>query len=282
MLSSPTVVGSTVYVGSSDHHLWALNAATGAVRWKVSTGAAVRSSPTVAGNLVVFGSDDGTVRAVDRRTGKVTWARHTGGPVESKPSVSGATVVVTSDDGIVYALSLATGRLKWLRDTGDPLPAAATISNNRVYVGGYSRVLYSLNLSNGRTVWQTDLPTSQYVAPLVHDGKVIVGLSDYGDCDVDGFAGYRALSIDDGAKVWETTGLGCDFGHSAAVAGGGAIYVGSALGQLTKIDPETGSTLATFTTKSWILGAPVVSGRTVYFTTDDQHVYAVSTRPADG
>lgn len=37
VVSTPAVVGDTAYVGSNDHHLYALNVATGAVRWKFST-----------------------------------------------------------------------------------------------------------------------------------------------------------------------------------------------------------------------------------------------------
>src|SRR5690242_10275978 len=55
VFSSPAVVDGTVFVGSSDHSVYALDAATGALRWRARIGGAVNSSPAVA---------DGTVFAV--------------------------------------------------------------------------------------------------------------------------------------------------------------------------------------------------------------------------
>jgi outer membrane protein assembly factor BamB len=57
-LSSPTVVGGIVYVGSGDQHVYALDAATGAVRWSFATGDVVHASPAVSGGVVFIGSWD--------------------------------------------------------------------------------------------------------------------------------------------------------------------------------------------------------------------------------
>jgi hypothetical protein len=51
--SSPAVVGGTVYFGSADDSLYAVNATTGAKVWSFKTGAAITdSSPAVSGGLV--------------------------------------------------------------------------------------------------------------------------------------------------------------------------------------------------------------------------------------
>ena len=59
--SSPAVAGSTVYIGSDDHKVYALDAATGHVRWTYTTGSQVHSSPAVAGGAIYIGSEDYTV-----------------------------------------------------------------------------------------------------------------------------------------------------------------------------------------------------------------------------
>ena len=48
VISSPAVAGGTVYVGSSDGHIYAVDRATGAERWKFATRGPVHSSPAVA------------------------------------------------------------------------------------------------------------------------------------------------------------------------------------------------------------------------------------------
>jgi outer membrane protein assembly factor BamB len=43
----------------------ALDAATGRLRWRYTTGSNVDSSPAAAGGTIYVGSDDGTVYALD-------------------------------------------------------------------------------------------------------------------------------------------------------------------------------------------------------------------------
>jgi outer membrane protein assembly factor BamB len=57
-ISSPTVVDGVVYFGSGDNHVYAFDAATGALNWKFKTGNVVHASPTVVNGVVFIGSFD--------------------------------------------------------------------------------------------------------------------------------------------------------------------------------------------------------------------------------
>ena len=59
------MAGGTVYIGSFDHKVYALDAATGHLRWAYTTGNIVISSPAVAGGTVYIGSEDHKVYALD-------------------------------------------------------------------------------------------------------------------------------------------------------------------------------------------------------------------------
>ena len=65
--SSPAVgLDGTIYVGSDDNHLYAINPSDGSVKWRINLGADVRSSPTVgADGTVYIGSDDNKVFAIN-------------------------------------------------------------------------------------------------------------------------------------------------------------------------------------------------------------------------
>ena len=104
--SSPAVAGGTVYVGSNDGHLYAIDAETGQQQWQFETGDDVSSSPAVAGGTVYVGSYDGHLYAIDAETGQQQWQFETWtwGDVRSSPAVAGGTVYVGSDDGHLYAL----------------------------------------------------------------------------------------------------------------------------------------------------------------------------------
>jgi outer membrane protein assembly factor BamB len=70
---SPAVVGDRVYVGSSDHKFYAINAQTGKVVWSFIAGDEVFSSPCVWSGMVYFGSDDGVFYCLDASTGELIW-----------------------------------------------------------------------------------------------------------------------------------------------------------------------------------------------------------------
>jgi eukaryotic-like serine/threonine-protein kinase len=55
VISSPTVVNDTAYVGSTDHNLYAIDLETGTQKWKFETKGRITSSPAVAGSKVYFG-----------------------------------------------------------------------------------------------------------------------------------------------------------------------------------------------------------------------------------
>lgn len=64
VLSSPAVVDNTVYIGSWDNSVYALNAADGTEQWTYETGDDVFSSPAAIDDTVYIGNEDGTVYAL--------------------------------------------------------------------------------------------------------------------------------------------------------------------------------------------------------------------------
>lgn len=61
--SPPTVAGDTIYFGSLDNYLYALDANTRQIRWQYETGGGILTSPAVADGVVYFTSRDGYVYA---------------------------------------------------------------------------------------------------------------------------------------------------------------------------------------------------------------------------
>ena len=71
--------GPTVYVGSYDRNLYALDARTGAVRWTARAGGRISGGPTVVGRIVYFADlDSKSSYGVGAATGKLVFKRNTG------------------------------------------------------------------------------------------------------------------------------------------------------------------------------------------------------------
>ena len=140
----------TLYVGSFDSKLYALDAKTGVPRWTFQTRDHIYSSPALSEDTVYIVSTDGSVYAVDASTGKQRWRYDTGDPVRSSPVLGkdpggGEILYVGSSDGRLYSLDAETGKRRWSYDTtpGDPilrdrndLNGSPALGTRGVYIGG--------------------------------------------------------------------------------------------------------------------------------------------------
>ena len=150
---SAAIHEGTVYVGSDNGKVYALDLATGTKIWEYSTGGKVRCSPAVADGVVVFGSDDHTFYALDAGTGVKKWKFVTGDIVRAAPAIVGDKVVFGSWDHCVYALNMTDGTQAWKYATSHSINAAPAVYDGRVFVGGGDWVLYALDMNTGSLDW---------------------------------------------------------------------------------------------------------------------------------
>ena len=124
MTSNPIIRGNTVYLQDSTSSVYALDARSGAMRWKHSLDAP-NDGPNglaVSGSRL-YGATDTTAFALDATTGRRLWGRRLTGRFEQfvgiAPIVDRGRVYVSTQGfppggrGVVYALSAATGRIVW-------------------------------------------------------------------------------------------------------------------------------------------------------------------------
>jgi eukaryotic-like serine/threonine-protein kinase len=142
--SSAAVSDGTVYVGSNDHYVYALNTEDGRLKWKYKTEYTIMSSPAVSDGIIYIGSSDNYVYALNAEDGRLKWKYKTGYVVQSSPAVSDGTVYIGSGDKFLYALDTGTGALKWKYETGDKIQSSSpAVSNGAVYIGSWDGYLYA-------------------------------------------------------------------------------------------------------------------------------------------
>ena len=138
---SPTpciAVGDSVFLGSTDECVYALNGATGAVQWKYYAGAAFRSAPAYWNGRVLAGCDDGWLYCLSASDGKLLWRLR--GAVAGRKQVAFESVIspwpvrhgLAADNGQVYftaglisgqgidafAVDAKTGQVTWRTPVG--------------------------------------------------------------------------------------------------------------------------------------------------------------------
>ncbi len=188
--SSPSVAGGTVYVGSGyvssssivpqpKGYLYALDAATGKLKWEYQTGHVADSSPAVDNGSVYFGSDG--IYALDTKTGKLKWKYDTVGEISSPLVISYGNLYYSdfcsgapADKRCVYALD-TNSKLKWKHEGGSELLA----SDNLVFIvtGGNDGYVHALDASSGNIKWsyQIGSPDPLFVSNGILYLKAIPG-----------------------------------------------------------------------------------------------------------
>lgn len=106
---------SRVFVGSSDHGLYALRAGDGSTIWRYETANMVQSEPLYDAEMdyVYFGSNDGALYAVRAATGALVYRFDTGAEVSRKPVRVGETLVFANAADYLFAIDRRTGRSLW-------------------------------------------------------------------------------------------------------------------------------------------------------------------------
>lgn len=186
--SSPLVHDGKVYFGSSDGHVYALDAATGRQAWAHDAGDPVHSSPTYAGGRILVGTWGTKVLALNATTGARVWEFQGGAEhkksimlgVAAAPSSDGRTVYVGARDGFFYALDLATGAPRWKYDAaGSWVLSTAAIDAERVYFGTSDTGLFvALDKRDGRELYRADTRVWTYASsPIVGETVFTASMS---------------------------------------------------------------------------------------------------------
>ncbi len=191
-LSSPAVWNGTVYFGSGDGDIYALDAGTGTVKWKFQTGDVVHASPAIADGALFIGSWDSFFYALDAATGKEKWRFKTGEDheisnqvgIQSSAAVMDGIVYFGCRDSNFYALDAATGEKQWVfNNKGSWVITSPAVQNGTVYFAtSDSAMFYALDAKSGAPVFSLKFKWPMFSSPAIaanmlymgtHEGKLI-------------------------------------------------------------------------------------------------------------
>jgi glucose dehydrogenase len=299
IISSPAVTSDAVYIGSSDHFLYAVDRNTGVEKWKFKTDGRITSSPAVVGGCVYFTSYDGNAYAVDAATGSQKWkfalpgerrfaATHLHGSAPnaetmpdpfdfylSSPVVVNDTVYLGSGDTYVYALEAATGQLKWKFKTGDVVHASPAISDGRLFIGSWDSYFYSLDAATGKEFWrfktgedheihnQVGIQSSASIA----DGIVYFGCRD---------SNFYAVDAATGKERWRFNNKGSWVIGSPAVSGGKVYFGTSDTALFYALDAKSGAQIFSLGFHGWpLFSSPAIAGDDAYLGSHEGKIFAI-------
>jgi outer membrane protein assembly factor BamB len=216
----------TIYIGADDGRVYAINGATGVIRWAVTVQSeGIDSSAAIGVDGTVYVGAGESVVALDPATGAEKWRFATTGDVESSPTIGpDGTLYVGSDDARVYALDSRTGALKWyftFPDESDTDSSPALGADGTVYIGSDKGTLYALDGRTGNLKWSFVAVGEISGAPaLGPDGTVYVSALNLAKTEAKAYA----LDGASGILRWVKS-LPSDSKASVALAVDGTVYV---------------------------------------------------------
>ena len=284
--------------------------------WTFRTEDQIRSSPVVGQDTVFVGSYDGKVYALELANGTERWSFDTGNAVEAPALLVEDSLYVGSLDGTLYALKAKNGKQRWIYATENRIMGSAnwarTREGERILVGSYDNRLHCLESGSGKVAWT--FLTDHYIngAPAIYSSGAQI-LTVFGGCDMllhlvsveNGLeltaveagsfiaasvavAGYQAffgnydgallcVDLSQARILWEYVDeeVRAPFFSSPAV-NEDRVVAGSRDGRLHCVDRSSGQMLWTFPTGGEIDSSPVICGDKVVFGSADGRIYLLN------
>lgn len=212
-LFSTAAVAKEVVCFGGNGKIYGLNIATGKPAWTQPAGGFFQSRATTDGNTFYLGGWDNTVYALDAASGDIRWTAKMGvdrdrkldqiySPAISSPVVADGRCYICSMDGILHALNAKTGKEIWttFAPTGaDPFGYSTPVQiGNRLYLAGLGKSgdVYCLDTADGHIVWRVSTGQIIYDSSLrlAPDGKsfAIMGLRGH----------VSVLDTQTGSRLW--------------------------------------------------------------------------------
>jgi outer membrane protein assembly factor BamB len=272
--SSPAIANNTVYIGSGDQNVYALDAATGALKWTFATGDVVHASPAIADGTVYIGSWDRNVYAIDAASGREKWRYTTGNDtviynqigIASSAAIANGVVYVGGRDGKFHAVDAKTGAQKFVHNNnGGWTIGSPAVKNGVVYFSTSDGTRFkALDGATGAVRIDLRSMAVSFSSPALAGDVAFYGTSD---------GWLNAVNVKDGAFVgrFQTDGSkqnGAQYTDSTGRMNTSRMYPDRTLDGMM-IGMRTMMTLGS------VLSSPVVAGGVVYFGSTDGNLYAV-------
>lgn len=272
----------TVFVTTGFGEIFALEATSGATRWRQKLDAPLTAAPTVDGNLVYVVSRDSQAWAINTKTGRIQW-QLPGTPSPSVvsggsgPAVASRLVVFPFGSGELSGALKNSGIRVWgssvagkrrgvaysnVSDvTGDPV-----IDDGVIFAANQSGRTVAIKLSSGERLWTAN---EGAYGPVWPSGDSVFLISDQNE--------LLRLDRETGARIWgvelpyytrrKLTKRDGIYSHYGPMLAGGRLVVASGDGELRSYDPASGALVDTTPLKGGAASAPAIVNGTLYVVT---------------
>ncbi len=270
-------LGDYVFVGSVGGYVYAWEAQTGKLRWRLKGGGMFKSSLCAFENRLYIGNTDNLLRCIDAETGRVVWRKNTGRDLDSSPCVVDNKLYIAGENGHLRCLNPRTGKQLWKKFVGGIGPGTVlgsngsetspAVANNEAYVATYDGILYSFNATSGALRWKAKTHDDTDASAVIYDDFVYA-------CAEEKAPYLYCFAREDGRLIWRYDGNRRGYYSTPAIADG-RVWVGAEDQNLHCVDARSGKGLWTFKTGGGVWSSPCVVDGKVVFGSRDGHLYCI-------
>ncbi|UCH43324.1 MAG: PQQ-like beta-propeller repeat protein [Dehalococcoidales bacterium] len=190
--STPVIESGTLFIGSFDKKLYAIDINDGSKKWEFETEGAIVATPLVHDGIVYFGSFDRHLYAVDVASGEQVWKFPASKEDEvipghwfwSKPVIYNGVLYAGCLDGKVYVIDAISGQSTAgvdYFDLGSSISSSPVVVGDMVIVASEEGIVYALDtgdyqkrqLANLEEKIQAPLAVAQGIV-YVHTAKDVL------------------------------------------------------------------------------------------------------------
>lgn len=167
---------SCVYLPSMDHHLYSLNADTGAKNWQSDDlGGSIVGTPAYGTDGVIYvGTFGSEMYAINAADGKVVWHVSTSGWVWGGPVLQDGVLYFGDLSGTFYAMQASDGAVKWKVQPDGPITESPLVTKDTVYFTTEAGSLVALDITNGSNRWSKTVGGKLYTSPVSAGDLILV------------------------------------------------------------------------------------------------------------
>ncbi|MEO1709644.1 MAG: PQQ-binding-like beta-propeller repeat protein [Pseudomonadota bacterium] len=270
-------IGDYVFVGSVGGYVYAFDAASGKLMWRLKGGGMFKGSLCAFENRLYIGNTDNLLRCINAETGRTVWRVDTGRDLDSSPCVIDGRLYIAGENGNLRAMNPRTGKQIWRRFVGGIGPGtrpgsngsetSPAVADGEVYTATYDGILWSVDAKTGAVRWKASTGDDTDASPVIYDEFVYAAAEEKAPF-------VHCFAREDGKKLWSYDNKARAYFSTPAIVDD-RIYVGADDGRLHCINARTGKPIWQFQTRAAVWSSPCVVDGKVIFGSRDFHLYCL-------
>jgi outer membrane protein assembly factor BamB len=217
IISSPISSDGVAFFGGLDSTVYAVDIATGSLKWKLRTNGEIRSTLVLHNNQLFLAGGNGVLSCIDKNSGKRLWTSVFDNTAlflaerrydfadyyHSSPTIHNNVIYLGSGDGNMHAIKTENGELLWTFKTNDIIHSTAIVVKDKLCFGSFDGYVYALKLTDGSLAWKFKAVGQQYfpkgeinTSPAANGNTIFIGSRDFNT---------YAINVDGGHTNWNKT-----------------------------------------------------------------------------